>query len=209
VYFFAGYKKSDEFPEIIHLEGCLEDVQSATTKQFRGLKWMVQNCPAQSYMMFGSDTYPNIPNLLVMLDKYDLKTDLYIGGHGESRHGGYRQVGTENVYFHSGGAGFILTRPAAEKIARFTEEILFAWPHICLIGGVNYLAPACDVNIAYFCARLDIGPAFEKYFYGCNYQGIEIGGRPCCPVVTDKICSCHHMTPKHMRDYYALLTSDK
>lgn len=200
VYFFAGYYKSDKFPEIISLESTAEDYQSASTKQFRGLKWLVQNCQAQSYMIFGSDTYPNIPNLLNMLAKHDLSKSLYIGGDG-----GHRQVGNRIVYFHSGGSGFILTRPAAEKYVPLTEYILDNWPRICSEGGVEYLLPACDVALAYFVPDLDIDIVIELHFHGCNYLG-KVKDYQCCKhVIPDKICSCHYMTPQDMKAYHALI----
>lgn len=200
VYFFGGYFKSDEFPEVISLDGCSEDYHSATSKQFRGLKWLVENCPAKSYMMFGSDTYPNIPNLLSMLSKLDLSMELYIGGDGE-----YRQVGPKNIYFHSGGSGFILTRSAAEKISSKCEEILSSWGDITRSFGVSYLLDACDVNMAYFCNLSGIIPIIQPHFHGCNYLG-KAGTMQCCTdVIPDKICSCHYMTPEDMRTYYALI----
>lgn len=204
VYFFAGYHRAPQFPDLIHLEGCQEDFQSATTKQYYGLKWLYDNCPAQSYMMVGSDTFPNITNLLEMVRRYDLSKDLYIGGDDM-----VRIIDGAKYKFHSGGSGFILTRSATEKITRIMDIILASWGKICSAGGAGYLLAACDVSVAYYCKHLDIDNVTEPYFHACNYLG-KCGEKQCClGVDKDKIVSCHYMTPNDMISYYQYLCGQK
>jgi hypothetical protein len=207
VFLLAGNGLSDEF-DLVNLPGVKEDYQSAFFKQFTGLKYMKDNCDSEFYMIVGTDNYVNIPNLLQLLDKYDSKNDLYIGGHGDSR-----TIDNRSIYFHSGGAGFILTKSVVEKLdTNFNlDNIYVQWEKILSRNNEVYLLVACDVAIAYFCELIGITATKEINFYSCNYYGrCYTDTVKCCSrqdINIDTIISCHYMDPQNLYEYHTYLTT--
>lgn len=202
VYFFGGYIR---FPHsnYINLPGVAEDYNSAFYKQFHGLKWMYDHLKTDFYHLIGTDTYVNIPLLIKLLRKCDKTKDWCIGGHGH-----YRQMGDRNVYFHSGGSGFVFSHSCLGKLLALLPEILEDWEAICVARNVSYLIPACDATIGWYMENLGLEQQIRPGFYACDYLGREFKQRPCCPRVDkDKIVACHYMYPTEMHDFHNYLKS--
>jgi len=203
-YFFVGYHKDDRFP-LINLPNVKEDYNSAFHKQFHGLKWMLDNDPSDFYMVVGTDTYININNLISLLQKYHNNTNLYIGGHGSKI-----QIGSEHLYYHSGGSGFIIDHQVLNKIfTLFTPARIYEiWNKQCVKNNRQDLLPACDVTISWLCQNiLFIEPTIVDHFYGCNnknrYNDDSASCNGCNSIENpDKIISCHFMDPPLMREYH-------
>ena len=203
VYFFGGHLP---FPvnNYINLPGAQEDYNSAFDKQFRGLQYLHGHISADFYMIIGTDTYLNIPNLLKLLDKYDPAKDLYLGGHGcHLQHQNTRLLDGYTVYYMSGGAGFVLTKGTTTKIVTQIDEIKQEWPLICDRNSKNDLLPACDVALAYYLHKLSIFPTVEKGFYPYTshgqYEHVVVDRQ----MDLETLISCHYMTPTLMEEYHA------
>lgn len=201
-----GYSPSDSqsAPAYINLPGVQEDYNSAFDKQFYGLQHLIEKVPADFYMIIGTDTYLDIPNLLKLLDKYDPEKDYYIGGHGcHQPHQNKRLLDGYDVYYMSGGAGFILTKVTTAKIVSQIEEIRREWPVICARNSKNDLLPACDVAIAYYLHKMSIFPTVEKGFYPYTshgqYEHVVVDRQ----MNLDTLISCHYMTPTLMEEYHS------
>ena len=139
----------------------------------------------------------NVENLLLYINQFDKNKKLYIGGHGD-----YRIIGNDNIYFHSGGAGFILSNSVLSELYPLLCNIQNEWKNICLINNVKYLIIACDVSIAYYVGKMiDIEIIKNKNFYSCNHKGLCYNNTfLCCgeKVNISEMISCHNMT---MRDF--------
>lgn len=198
IYLLAGYQKSDKY-KLTNLPNVGEDYHSAFYKQFHGLQYMLDNSNTEFYMIIGTDTYLNIKNLLKLLSNYKGKDEyLYIGGHGWNK-----KVYNKELYFHSGGAGFILNRKLLTKLIDENgfnfKKIFDEWPNI----AENY-KDACDVAIAYYINQLNIKPKIEKNFFACNYKG-KWDNHTCCKNINLKeIISCHYMNRDNMLTYYSI-----
>ena len=201
VKFFGGYINYDH-PDYIQLDGVGEEYQSAFSKQFLGLAWLYQNAPSDFYMIVGTDNYVNILNLLKTLAKYDHKNDLYLGGHGWPS-----RIKDKVFYYHSGGAGFIISHATLGKIVNNIRNIIAEWPTLCENKACHL--PACDIAIAYHLSDLNITPNREPNFYACNYKGKILDGsnmRQCCENVNlNNIITCHYMSTQDMYDYHFYL----
>lgn len=186
----------------IHLPGVQNDYLSASYKQFYGMEYVYKNITqydAKFIMCFGTDTYINIKKLLTYLSGLNFKENLYIGGHGDSR-----QFGKTNIYFHNGGAGFILSRSCFHSVAPCLPNILSRWRKYCEQYEKNELIPACDVAIAWVLQQLwclaDIQVktimAPEYSFLNCNYKGLCYSWYHCHvgQVNIRNIISCHNMS---------------
>lgn len=190
-------------PDYIQLPGVGEDYKSAFAKQFYGLRWLYLNAPADYYLVIGTDNYVNIENVLALLIKYrNNKHNLYIGNHGFVA----QAVAGTNFYFHSGGAGFILSHNCLSLIANNIDNIIAEWPLICAMSppGMDML-PSCDVAIAYHLRKINVIPIQEPNFYACNYKG-KMQGKDCCTIrEIDKINVCHYMSIVDMYTYHYYL----
>ena len=202
VYFFGGHLPFS-IDNYINLPGVQEDYNSAFDKQFRGLQYLIEHVSADFYMIIGTDTYLNIPNLLKLLDKYDPAKDLYLGGHGcHLQHQNTRLLDGYKVYYMSGGAGFVLTKGTTTKIVAQIEGIKQEWPDICARNSKNDLLPACDVALAYYLHKLSIFPTVEKGFYPYTshgqYEHVVVDRQ----MNLETLISCHYMTPTLMEEYH-------
>ena len=196
VYFFAGNVKSSTFPDLIYLEQCGEDYNSAFSKQFFGISWLYQHIKADYYCIIGLDTYIHIPNLLKYLNTIKNEGYLYLGGHGYKRY-----LDGKYFYYHDGGAGFILNHLVLEKIADKSGQICSEWPLLC--KDSPKLLPACDVAIAYYLNKWNLvtNPQRSENFYMCNYRGY-FKNKKCCTPDKDRIITCHWMEPIDMIKYH-------
>lgn len=199
ILFFLGEEKTDLINEnkYIYLKDVENDYESAAYKQNLGLKYIYENYNADFVFTCGTDTYINIDKLLLYINQLDKNKKLYIGGHGD-----YRIIGNDNVYFHSGGAGFILSNSVSSELYPQLCNIQNEWENICLINNVEYLITACDVLISYYVGKIiDIEIIKNKNFYSCNHKGLCYNSTLLCcgkKVNVYEIISCHNMT---MRDF--------
>ena len=152
VKFFGGYMHYDN-QDYINLPGVAEDYQSASSKQFLGLKYLYQNHKSDYYVVVGTDNYINIANLYKFLNRYNKNTNnnLYLGGHGWPA-----VVNGKQIHYHSGGAGFILNHNCLKLIIDNIDNIIKTWPALCAASPAgNDMLPACDVTIAYHLSVLE------------------------------------------------------
>lgn len=160
VYFILGGGDGDEpvvphecmTDEFVYLPGVKNDYESASHKQNLGIKYIFSSqTPPEFVFCCGTDTYVSIENLISILRNFSPEQMIYLGGHGC-----YRLIDGKNIYFHSGGPGFILSRALVEyienKIVPF-DKMFEEWRVVCERNGektLHELLCACDVAIAYF-----------------------------------------------------------
>lgn len=198
---FIGNFRHSDFPDCISLPNVNEDYESAYHKQFRGLQWLYQNRPADFYMIVGSDTFVDVEKLLDVLEGYNANEDLYLGGHGAMS-----KVEEKEIYFHSGGGGFILSSCTAKKIVENIERICTHWFEVCTAN----LRPAGDVAIAYYLDEMKIEGIKNENFYSCDNTGYSRGYRCCADKINkDSLITCHYMTPEQMRAYWKEVTDKR
>jgi len=189
----------------IHLPGIQDDYLSASYKQFMGMRYIHQHYQDQyRFVMFcGTDTYPVIERLVELLKSWDPKLPLYMGGHGD-----YRSIGEEihNLYFHSGGPGFILSHAAVEMLYPSLETAVETWLRICHRHNLHDLIVACDVAVAYLLHTIGKG-AVKIVIVNGGFMNCNIYGYPCHvgQVNMDQILSCHNMSLDDFHVFYNYL----
>jgi Fringe-like len=197
VLFFLGEETTDlSGDQYIHLAGVKNDYLSASYKQFLGLKYIYDNFPCKFVFVCGTDTYVNIPLLVNYVNLFNSSAALYIGGHGTDS-----CVGTKKVYFHSGGAGVLLSYASQTALYPQLETAVEDWLAICKTNKTDEcLYTACDVALAYYVQQPSVGAVVFKQggsvFMGCNYCGLAYGYYPChagC-IDLDRLISCHSMS---------------
>ena len=195
VHFFGGYIRYDH-PAYVNLADVAEDYQSATDKQYFGLRWLKKNAPADFYMIIGTDNYLNIHNILKELKHCTPDEDLYLGGHGW-----YKTTPTgDTFYFHSGGAGIVLSRRTLDRIEPHFESIIEGWKLVC-----PDLPAACDVSLAHTLFKLKIDPTFNSNMFACNYLG-DINGYYChANIDRDTAITLHYMSPEQLRETHRFI----
>ena len=208
--YFVGEQNVTEFVDTefityVNLKGVCDDYFSATYKQFLGLKYVKEHYNARFIISLGTDTYLNIPKLLLFLTKFDSNDNLYIGGHGCER-----EIGSRRYYFHSGGPGFIITRGCLLKLYDRLPTLIADWVDLCTINNIDYLIPCCGVAIAYYLQQPDIDSTVVKTndlsFLHCNYRGY-----PCHvnQVEMSNIIACHLMSPMDFINFTTILVTNK
>jgi hypothetical protein len=208
VLYFLGNGQTDfidtENIKYINLDGVQDDYLSASYKQFLGLKYIYENYKSKFIICIGTDTYLNIPKLLLYVNTHDSNEFLYIGGHGCER-----QIGNETYYFHSGGPGFIITHGILEKIYHSLPTIMNDWINLCNFHKIEYLIASCDVAISYYVQQPSINAKVIKTndlsFIHCNHRGY-----PCHinQIDISKIISCHSMSTYDFYHYTNILESN-
>lgn len=188
--YFLGEEQTDLIgPNYIHLPGVKNDYLSASYKQYLGLKYIYEKVETKFVICFGTDTYLNIPKLMLFLQKFNPENTLYIGGHGC-----HRMIGDQTVYFHSGGPGFILSKTCLSKIYHKLDSFVEEWIEICKKNGTDYLLGACDVGIAYLVQlpeyQCEVIKTNDLSFLHCNYKGYSCHYNQ---VNIQNIISCHLM----------------
>ena len=148
----------------------------------------------------GTDTYINIPKLLLYIHKFNYNENIYIGGHGC-----HRKIDGKEYYFHSGGPGFIITKHCLELLYPFLGNLVNDWIHICKEHRAEELIPCCDVSISYYLQKkmdTTIAKTGDLSFINCNYKGV-----PCHmdEVKMQNIISCHLMNEPDFHEYNAIL----
>jgi hypothetical protein len=205
ILFFFGEEKTDlvDDNKYIYLQGISNNYESAAYKQNLGLKYIYENYNADFIFTCGTDTYINIPRLLVYIETMDKNAKLYIGGHGD-----YRMIGKQNIYFHSGGAGFVITNHTLGQLYSRLSNIQEEWIVVCNENNVVSLIPACDVMIGYYASLMNIETIMCSNFYGCNYKGLCYNNTfDCCSkkINIREIISCHRMTNDDFDEYTKIL----
>jgi beta-1,4-mannosyl-glycoprotein beta-1,4-N-acetylglucosaminyltransferase len=205
VLYFLGEEKTDLIDEtkFIYLKGVKNDYLSASEKQNLGLKYIYNHFNADFVFCCGTDTYINMKKLVKYIEQFDPNKNLYIGGHGD-----IIPIHNKPYYFHSGGAGFILSKECLHNIYLELHHMLNEWKSVCK-NAREYLIPeSCDVTISYFLqnklqGNLDIIKD-NNIFFGCNYKGI------CCSKIRqiNNIMTCHNMKLTDFDDYTNLLETN-
>ena len=188
--FFLGEEEVLTGPLYVHLPGVKNYYLSASYKQYLGIKYIHDNIPTKFVLCCGSDTYLNAYKLHKYIMKFQYLDNLYIGGHGC-----HRVIGKKNLYFHSGGPGFILSHTCIHKMYRFLDTFMETWIEVCNKYNLKHLLTACDVGISYLANYDEINATYiltnDLSFLHCNYKGV-----PCHinQVDMSEICCCHSMT---------------
>ena len=205
ILYFLGEEKTDLIGEqYIHLDNVKNDYLSASYKQFLGLKYIYEHYKSKFIMCIGTDTYVNIKKLDIFLKKYDYTDNLYIGGHGDRRN-----LGITEVYFHSGGPGFIITKCCLEKIYPKLHNFVDEWVQLCINNNIQYLIPACDVGIAYIVNLKEIESKTiytdEFTFIHCNFRGYPCH---CGKINVKNLISCHNMSLHDFDEFTNILKNN-
>ena len=205
LYFVEEQKISElvdtDFITYVNLKGVKNDYFSATYKQFLGLKYVKENYNARFIIALGTDTYLNIPKLLLFINNFDYNDNLYIGGHGCER-----EICSKKYYFHSGGPGFIITRGCLIKLYNILPNLIDNWVSLCTANKIERHIPDCDVAIAYYLQQPDINSTIIKTndlsFLNCNYRGFPCHANQ---VTLSNIIACHLMSTIDCIDFTNIL----
>jgi len=205
IFYFLGEEKSDgfqdtDFIKYVNLPGVQNDYLSASYKQFLGLQYIYEKCHPKFIYCAGTDTYVNIPKMVKYIKTFPHQECLYIGGDGDTR-----QIGNRNWYYHSGGAGFIITYPCLERLYDSLPTLMDEWTTLCHAHQVPHLIAACDVSLSYYVQQPKIQAVVitqNMFFSNSNYQGWpwRVNQVDCTRV----IC-CHFMNEQNFHDYTHLL----
>jgi hypothetical protein len=186
----------------VYLKNVKNDYESASFKQNLGLKYIYDNYNFKYVFVCGSDTFINIPKMLLFLKTLNYEDNLYIGGHGD-----YRTILNEKLYFHSGGPGIVLSKGCMDKIHSRLVNLFYWWEEICTKMNDLYFLTACDVCLAYLLQLDEINSTIitNNNFYHCNYRGI-----PCCyyKITVQNIITCHSMSSQDFDNFYLLLLAN-
>lgn len=198
IHYFTGQNCPNKIcnNNVVHLPNVGDDVLSATYKQWYGLRWLYDKYPdAEFYYLAGTDTYAKIDKILEYLNTLDSKENLYIGGHGWIR----TATGKE-VYYHSGGSGFILSNSLMKNIYDFIPEWINIWNL-----HTEWIRVACDWSIAelFLYKNINVKTISLNTFKACNFKGIGKNGIVCCNNVdSKKDWVFHYMDLKDMIELY-------
>jgi hypothetical protein len=203
--YFLGEDQTDliDNNKYIYLKNVKNDYESASHKQNLGLKYIYENYNADFVFCCGTDTYINIEKIMQYLNGFNSNEKLYIGGHGTNR-----QIGNQELYFHSGGAGFILSNNALMQIYPKLNTMVDTWKQICFINNRIDLIGACDVCIAYSMNEINAICIKNNNFYSCNYKGYAYSNTyMCCchKIQLNEIITCHNMTLQDFDEYTQIL----
>ena len=271
VYYFLGEERLPglNHPELwrtstrlVFLPGVGNDYQSASFKQNRGIKYILDHHPEVEFVFVcGTDTFLNIDALLRLLTFMNPDEKLYIGGHhgiipltnlpdlatqydtithnvqgdeilqpqnaGEHTQEARRSFAsykdtlrTDELYFHLGGAGFVLSRGILKELYPRLESMTEPWIESCKKMDKDKYTGACDVCIAYH-AQLLGAKVVEYYyrFYECNHTGIidisKMYGYsryyPCCQnhLQISNVVSAHNMSLGDFDHFYRTLNENE
>ncbi len=150
LYFLGEEKTNLRGENYIYLPDVKNDYFSASYKQSLGLKYIKEKYNCKFVYICGTDTYVNIPKMLMFIQDYDYNDNLYIGGHG-SYHNNFIQ---NNFYFHDGGAGFIITKDCLNKLYPYLNDMNSIWEKMCIEKKRTDYVPACDVAISYYLQKI-------------------------------------------------------
>jgi hypothetical protein len=178
--FFLGEEITDLVGDkYIHLPEVKNDYLSASYKQFLGFKYIHEHFLYKFVFCCGTDTYINIPKIIQFANFFNSQECLYIGGHGTET-----TMGEQKLYFHSGGAGFMLSYECVERLYPILETAVDAWLYICKQKNTDpVLYTASDVALAYYVQQPNVAAFVLKQpdstFMACNHRGLMYGYLPC------------------------------
>jgi hypothetical protein len=211
VLYFLGEELTDlqDESKFIYLKNVGNDYASASHKQNLGLKYIYDNYNTDFVFCCGTDTYINIPKLLLYINLFDCNKPIYIGGHGCER-----KIGNKTYYYHCGGAGFIITKCCLNEIQSTLPVMFSEWSKICLDNQLN-ITNACDTAISYFLINKFYNSLIivinNSSFFSCNYNGVIRHGKStyyyCCSekIKIFNIISCHSMSPIQFDEFNKIL----
>lgn len=246
VYYFLGEERVPgiDHPELwrpttrlVYLPGVGNDYQSASFKQNLGIKYILDHHPEVEFVFVcGTDTFLNIDALLRLVSYMNPDEKLYIGGHygtiplvnlpdiarqhGDDICSAPTVHSKAEVYFHLGGAGFVLSRGILKELYPRLDTMTEPWIESCKKMDKEQYAGACDVCIAYH-AQLLGAKIVEYYyrFYECNHTGITDISKmygysryyPCCQnhIQTTNVISSHNMSLGDFDQFYLTLNENE
>lgn len=186
-----------------------DDYNTTLKKQNIGLKIAYEKYNPDFIFLCGTDTFPNVENVLKLLKAYDCNSNICIGGHGT-----YRTVLGREMYYHSGGAGLLFSNGCLKKLHPHFESMENIWYDVWEKSKI-YFKPqrgiskgASDVAICQFMQQKKINTqlVIEKNFYHCNYLGLPcINHRLHKKPNIHEIVSCHQMSLQDFDAYYNLI----
>jgi Fringe-like len=224
VYYFLGEERIPglDHPELwrtstrlVYLPGVGNDYQSASFKQNLGIKYILDHHPDIDFVFVcGTDTFLNPDALLRLLTFMNSDEKLYIGGH--FNHCPIPNDFGKDIYFHLGGAGFVLSRGILKELYPLLDTMTDEWIKYCHEIGKSEYSGACDVCISYHVQSLNA--KIVKYynrFYECNHWGIVDISKmygysryyPCCQkhIQQSNIISAHNMSLVDFDSFYDIL----
>lgn len=191
VYFFCGSIRTEdpEPKEVIHLDNVLDDVMSATDKQWLGLKWMYENSPSKWYLLTGTDNYIFPKRILRKLEKHESEDfdqkPLYLGGHA-----GNITLTPELTFKYYSGSGFFLNHTALGQLMPKITAYKNEWLELC--KWYNWLGVACDAALGYYAKKNQFQLIDLQGIYACDWRGFATGVSKCCfPVDYNKCLILH------------------
>jgi len=210
VHFFCGSIRSAEHPDtelgyhiapqMIHFSKAGDDYMSATYKQWYGLRYLYTVYTDYDFFLIaGTDNYIECSKLLEELRGLDPTKPLYIGGHTGSQDIGYK------LAFHFGGGGIILSKAALKELDIVNNVVSYIeeWAAKCkTLPNGSVLLPACDVALAFFAERVNLGFISKTGMYACNWMG-KLEGCHCCHLNYPELITCHFMD-ENMYTYHSL-----
>ena len=154
--------------------------------------WLYEKFPEKDFYYFaGTDTYARLDKILNFLQTLNPKENLYIGGHGFTRY----DTGKE-IYYHSGGSGFILSNSLMKTIYPYILDWIIEWNK-----NVSWIKVACDWSIAalFHEKKINVKTIKLENFKACNWKGLIKGGEKCCKEIdNEKVWVWHYMEPSDM-----------
>jgi hypothetical protein len=200
VLFFLGEELSSLIgDDYIYLKGVNNDYFSASYKQNLGLKYIFDNFTFNYVYVCGTDTFVNIKFLKQYITKFDSNEQLCIGGHGD-----YRTVQEKQIYYHSGGPGFLITYSAICKIQYLLDDMVELW--VMIVQKQN-LYTACDLALCFFLNYT--GCKFvidDEVFFHCNHKGY-----PCHMNKETKkdVVAYHNMSLSDFDEYFDFIQENE
>jgi hypothetical protein len=205
LYFFGENVNNNFISEnYVYLDNIGDDMMSASFKQWFGLKHIYENFKTKFIFVCGTDTFVNIYKLLNIIKDLDYKEKLYIGGHGDTR-----KIENQDIYFHSGGAGFLISHASLRALYPLLPIIHDSWLDICKKINRLDLQIACDVSIAYYLKKLDCKTIIidKCKFRSCNYLGfpchINFGRENIKDIIV-----CHYMSSSDFDHFNNILINN-
>jgi hypothetical protein len=204
ILFFLGEEKTNLIgPEYIYLEGIQNDMLSASQKQNLGLKYIYETHTCNFIFICGTDTYVVTKALKEKTKDWNRNENICIGGHGETR-----QINGIQTYFHSGGAGIIISFKTLSIIYSELDNMYQNW----ISENIDHILDcACDVALCYYLKIKNCRFIKEDdLFFGCNYVGYPPYHPHCYKHqgLKTNIIACHYMSLSDFDNYTQILKSE-
>jgi hypothetical protein len=196
ILYFLGEENTDLIgDQYIYLKGVNNEYSSASHKHNLGLKYIYENYDCDYVFIIGSDVFVNPYNTISFCNKFNKDENLLIGAHPE-KHKAIRKINNQELFFISGGGGYILTNGGLKNMYPYLENLQSDWENF--IGKEKFFKDACDLSFCYYFTKYE-GTIYNDSLpriYHCNCNG------KCCNIKKDTLISCHLMTPDLMKKFY-------